>query len=72
MAATIYRSAFSAHEKQDAIPAKVTTADNPALGDVRGFVLVKNTPVGDVLIVRIGDAQYATMSDFYPHNSGRK
>jgi Rieske Fe-S protein len=71
MAATIYRSAFSAQEKQNTILATVKIADNPALGDAGGFVLVKNTSVGDVLIVRIGDALYAAMSDVCPHKQCR-
>jgi Rieske Fe-S protein len=38
---------------------------------VGGFVLVKNTSVGDVLIVRTGDEQYVAMSDVCPHKQCR-
>ena len=69
--ATIYRSAFSDQEKQNTILATIKIADNPALDNVGGFVLVKNTSAGNVLIVRIGDAQYVAMSDICPHKQCR-
>jgi Rieske Fe-S protein len=69
--ATIYRSAFPSQEKQSPILATIKIADNPALDNVGGFVLVKNTSAGNVLIVRIGDAQYVAMSDICPHKQCR-
>ncbi len=67
----VYRSAFSNQEQQNTILATVKIADNPALGNAGGFVLVKNTSVGNVLIVHINDAQYAAMSDICPHKQCR-
>jgi Rieske Fe-S protein len=67
----IYRSAFSNQVKQNPTLATVKIADNPALASVGGFVLVKKTSVGDVLIVHIGNSQYAAMSDVCPHKQCR-
>jgi Rieske Fe-S protein len=69
--ATIYRCAFSNQEKPNTILFTVKIADNPALDTVGGFILVKNTSAGDVLIVRIGNAQFAAMSDVCPHKQCR-
>jgi len=69
--ATIYRRGFSFQDRQNVALATIKIADNPALDNVGGFVLVKNTSVGDVLIVRISDAQYAAMSDICPHKQCR-
>ena len=69
-AAAVYRRGFSAQDKQNAVLTTVKIAD-PALEKVGGFILVKNTPVSDVLIVRTGDTQYAAMSDVCPHKQCR-
>jgi Rieske Fe-S protein len=70
-AAMVCRKASSNQDKQNAVLAKAPIANNAALDKVGGFVLVKNTPAGDVLIVRTGDAQYTAMSDICPHKRCR-
>ncbi len=65
------RKGLPRQDKQNPVLATVKIADNPALDKLGGFVLVKNTPVGDVLIVRTGDDQYTAMSDICPHKQCR-
>lgn len=69
--ATVYRSAFAYQDKQNTVLTTVKIADYEALNKTGGFLLVKNTSAGDVLIVRTGDAQYAAMSDVCPHKQCR-
>jgi len=68
--ATVHRRGFPAQDKPNPVLA-TAKVDDPALDKVGGFVLSKNTPVGDVLIVRTGDAQYVAMSDICPHKQCR-
>jgi Rieske Fe-S protein len=69
--AMFYRGAFPSQEKLNTMLATVKIADNPALGNIGGYILIKNTSAGDVLIVRTGNEQYAAMSDICPHKQCR-
>lgn len=69
--ATICHSTFSNQERLNTSLTTVRIADNPALANPGGFVLVKNTPAGNILIVNSGNAQYTALSDVCPHKQCR-
>ena len=52
---------------QDTVLATVKIVDYPQLERIGGFALLKNTPVGEMLIVRSGDEQFDAMSNLCPH-----
>jgi Rieske Fe-S protein len=58
---------FSFQNNQNAVLATVKIADNPDLEKVGGFVLIKSTPVGELLIVRSSKDQFDAMSSVCPH-----
>jgi len=47
--------------------ATLKTADHPDLAKVGGFVLLDETPEGEVLVVRISEQEFASMSTTCPH-----
>jgi cytochrome b6-f complex iron-sulfur subunit len=47
--------------------ASVRISESRELEKVGGFVLVKDTPEGDLLIVRTGAEQYSALSNECPH-----
>lgn len=67
VAAAIRRFGFSAQDTKKGVLATVKIADNPDLGKIGGFVLLKDTPEGELLIVRSGDELYDAMSNVCPH-----
>jgi Rieske Fe-S protein len=58
---------FSFQDNKSAVLATIKIADNPGLGKVGGFVLIKGTPAGELLIVRSGNEQFDAMSNVCPH-----
>jgi cytochrome b6-f complex iron-sulfur subunit len=60
-------TAVSAQEKKGRLLATVKIADHPNLAKVGGFVLVEDTPAGDLLIIRSSDAEYTSLSPVCPH-----
>jgi len=59
--------AFSSQENQNTVLITVKIADYPQLEKVGGFVLFKDTPAGELLVVRSGDEQFDAMSNVCPH-----
>ena len=67
VAAVFHRRALPFQDPQAEVITTVKLADSPELGEAGGFVLVKGTSAGDILIVCTGDGQYAAMSNKCPH-----
>ena len=67
VAAALRRFGFAAQDKPDTVLASVKIADNPDLAKVGGFVLIKDTPEGEVLVVRAGEDEFDAMSNVCPH-----
>jgi len=70
-ATALGRSGFSRQDKKSAALAAVKIADHPELEKTGGFVLVKDTAEGDLLIVKSTEEQYAAMSNVCPHKHCR-
>jgi Rieske Fe-S protein len=70
-AASLLKHGFSNQDKQKAALATVKIAEYQGLDKAGGFVLMKNTPQGDILIVNSGDGQFAAMSNVCPHRKCR-
>jgi len=66
-ATTIHRTGWAGLDRQDKVLATVRLADSPALGKAGGFVLLKDTPIGELLVVCTGEGKYAAMSNVCPH-----
>ena len=49
------------------VVATVSISQNKDLEKVGGFVLLKDTPEGEILVVRSGDDQYSALSNVCPH-----
>jgi Rieske Fe-S protein len=58
---------FGRQDQQKPPLATVKIAEHPELEKEGGFLLVKGTTAGDVLIVRSGDSTYEAMSNDCPH-----
>jgi Rieske Fe-S protein len=54
-------------EKKSRLLATIKIADHPSLAKVGGFVTVEGTPVGDLLIIRASNSEYASLSPVCPH-----
>ncbi len=65
--AALRRFGFSRQDAKKGVLATVRVADNPDLSKVGGFVLIKDTPEGELLVVRSGENQYDAMSNVCPH-----
>ena len=66
---TMILSSMTLHgqEAQSRILASVKISDNPDLQKVGGFVLVENTPVGKLLVIRTAIDDFAALSPVCPH-----
>jgi Rieske Fe-S protein len=53
--------------KDEKVVATIKLAERKELADVGGFVLLKDTPGGDILIVRTGKETYQALSPICPH-----
>ena len=60
------RLGFSQNKPKDVLTT-VKLSDNKDLERVGGYVLVKDTAAGDVLVVRSGETQYTALSNICPH-----
>jgi Rieske Fe-S protein len=67
VAAAGRRLGFPLQGQQKKVLTAVKISENPSLNNVGGFVLIKKTSEGEVLVVRSGDAQYAALSNVCPH-----
>jgi Rieske Fe-S protein len=47
--------------------ATVKRADNPNLEKVGGFVLVEDSPVGELLVIRTSENEFTSLSNVCPH-----
>lgn len=47
--------------------ATVNVGEHQELQQIGGYILVKKTPVGDLLIARSGEAEYTALSTVCPH-----
>ncbi len=65
--ATLRWFGFSRQDAKKGVLATVKIADNPDLSKVGGSVLIKDTPEGELLVVRSGENQYDAMSNVCPH-----
>jgi len=61
------RLGFASQEKQGGVLATVKIDEHQELQKPGGFVLVKKTPAGDLLVVRSGEAEYSAFSIVCPH-----
>jgi Rieske Fe-S protein len=59
--------ARAAWPQSDRVLAKITISENKELEKVGGFVLVKDTAEGDVLVIRTGEDQFTALSNVCPH-----
>jgi Rieske Fe-S protein len=67
VASTLRRLGFSFQDSPKAVLATVKISDSPDLEKIGGFVLLKDTSVGELLVVRSGDEQFEAMSNVCPH-----
>jgi Rieske Fe-S protein len=68
MAAVVLRRVgFAAQDNRQGILANINLSEHKELEKVGGFVLVKDTSAGNVLIVRSGDNQLSALSPICPH-----
>jgi Rieske Fe-S protein len=70
-ATTVHRTGWAGQDQQNKVLATVRLADSPALEKAGGFVLLKDTPAGELLIVCTGEGKYAAMSNICPHRKCR-
>jgi len=70
-AVSLTRHGFSNQDKPKATLVTVKIAEYEGLEKAGGFVLMKNTPAGDILIVNSGEGQFSAMSDICPHRQCR-
>lgn len=61
------RRLFGAQDAHSNLLASIRIDDHPELQTVGGFVLLKRTADGDILITRSSDAEYSAMSVVCPH-----
>jgi len=66
-AATIHHAGIRAQDQQPRVLASIRLDDTPALAKPGGFVLLKDTPAGELLVVCTGENKYAAMSNVCPH-----
>jgi nitrite reductase/ring-hydroxylating ferredoxin subunit len=66
-AAVLPLAVVSGQEKKGRLLATVKLADHPNLAKVGGFVLIEDTPAGDLLIIRSSDNEYTSLSPVCPH-----
>ncbi len=59
--------AFGSQDKSGGVLATVRVGDHRELQTPGGFVLVKKTAVGELLVVRSGETEYSAMSIVCPH-----
>lgn len=58
---------FGAQDGSAHLLAAIKIQDHQELQKLGGFVVVKKTPAGDVLVVRSGEEEYSAMSVVCPH-----
>jgi Rieske Fe-S protein len=66
-AGTLLRAVSYGQEKQPRILATTNIADNPNLEKVGGYVLVKKSPAGELLIIRSSESEFTSLSTVCPH-----
>jgi Rieske Fe-S protein len=62
---------FPFQDNQNTVLARIKIADHPELERIGGFVLMKDTPVGELLIVHSGNEQFDALSNVCPHKHCR-
>ena len=68
IAGTVINTTFSLGQDGAKKPlATITIAEEKDLATVGGNVLIKDTPQGDILIVRSSEKEYSAMSNICPH-----
>jgi Rieske Fe-S protein len=61
------RAVLKGQEKQSQILARLKIADHPNLEKVGGFVLIDETPVGELLVIRASENEFVSVSTICPH-----
>ncbi len=67
VSALLSQSAMASQDAQKAVLASVRISENKDLDKIGGFVLVKDTPEGDLFVIRTGTDQYSALSNVCPH-----
>ena len=67
VSSALRRLGFSFQDNQNTVLATVKIVDYPDLERVGGFVLMKDTPVGELLVVRSGNERFDALSNVCPH-----
>ena len=65
------RSGFSSPNRNPEILTTLKISENKDLEKIGGFVLVKDTPLGDLIVIRSGAEQYSALSTVCPHRQCR-
>jgi Rieske Fe-S protein len=63
----LHRVGLHAQEKAARVLATVRIADHPNLEKVGGFVLIKDSLAGELLIIRTSEDEYTSLSTVCPH-----
>ncbi len=65
------RSGFPSQDRKPDVLATLKVSENKDLENVGGFVLVKDTPEGELMVTRTGAGQYSALSTICPHRQCR-
>ena len=65
--AALHAKELFSQEKQSRILATLKISDNHALEKIGGFVLLEDTPAGELLIIRTGENEFTSLSNVCPH-----
>jgi Rieske Fe-S protein len=64
---TFRRSVSFSQEKQPRVLATVKIDDHSNLSKVGGFLLVEDTPAGELLVIRTSESEFTSLSTVCPH-----
>jgi Rieske Fe-S protein len=65
--AGLHNKKLFSQEKKERILATVKISGNQNLEKIGGFVLLEETPVGELLIIRTSETEYTSLSNVCPH-----
>jgi Rieske Fe-S protein len=61
------RTVLRGQEKQSQTLARLKIADHPNLEKVGAFVLIDDTPAGELLVIRTSESEFVSVSTICPH-----
>jgi Rieske Fe-S protein len=65
--AMLPRTALSAQDKKPELLASVKISENRELEKVGGYLILRNTAEGDIMVVRSGAGEFSAFSNVCPH-----